>query len=206
MPESMPHDMPDPMTGLADPARVAGEAARVFEALGLDYLVGGSLASTLYGEPRGTFDVDFAANVPSARADDLAAGLSRDFLVDPESVREAASTKRMFNAIHARLYVKLDVHVRAVEGHFAAELARAKVITLAPGLQARFATAEDVLVKKLWWYRKGDGASDRQWRDVLGILRSMGARLDLDHCRHWSKTLGTLDLLERALDEVARER
>ena len=78
------------MRELADPVRVAGEAARVFEALGLAYLVGGSLASTLYGEPRGTFDVDFAADVPLARADALATGLSRDFLVDAESVREAA--------------------------------------------------------------------------------------------------------------------
>ena len=78
------------MRELADPVRVAGEAARVFEALGLAYLVGGSLASTLYGEPRGTFDVDFAGDVPLAQEDALATGLSRDFLVDAESVREAA--------------------------------------------------------------------------------------------------------------------
>ena len=78
------------MTGLADPARVAGEAARVFEALNLAYLVGGSLASTLYGEPRGTFDVDFAADGPSSEADALTEGLSRDSLVDTMSVPDAA--------------------------------------------------------------------------------------------------------------------
>lgn len=194
------------MTELADPTLVAGEAARVFESLGLAYLIGGSLASTLYGEPRGTFDVDVAADVPVDRADVLASALAASFLVDVESVREAAREKRMFNAIHARLFVKLDVHVRSREGHFSAELARALTIELAPGLSARFATPEDVLVKKLWWYRKGDEASDRQWRDVLGVLRAMGERLDVAYCRVWSGTLGVHDLLERALGEAAREQ
>lgn len=194
------------MTGPADPAVVAADAARVFEALGLAYLVGGSLASTLYGEPRGTFDVDFAADVPSDRAGDLAAGLAPRFLVDPEGVRDAAREKRMFNAIHAQLFVKLDVHVRAREGHFAAELARATPVELAPGVTVRFATPEDVLVKKLWWYRKGDEVSDRQWRDVLGILRGMGDRLDFEYSRRWSTSLGVQDLFERAVAEVARER
>jgi len=81
-------------------------------------------------------------------------------------------------------------------------LARARYIEFASGLAARFATAEDVIAKKLWWYRRGDEVPDRQWRDVLGVLRSSGPILDLYHCRRWAADLGVLDLLERELRDA----
>jgi hypothetical protein len=65
------------------------------------------------------------------------------------------------------------------------------------------ATAEDTLLAKLDWYRLGGEVSERQWRDVLGILEVQAGSLDLDYLRKWAKELRVSDLLERALTQSA---
>lgn len=186
----------------ADPGRVAGEAARAFDAAGIPYLVGGSVASTVHGEPRGTLDVDFAVHMEPAQAEGLRAALAERFIVDVLSIREAALAKRMFNAIHSELFVKADVHVRESTGHSKAEMDRAMEVELtgAGGL-VRVASPEDVVLRKLWWFREGGEVSERQWRDVLGVLRVRGDRLELDHMERWAGALGVEELLSRALGE-----
>jgi hypothetical protein len=57
---------------------------------------------------------------------------------------------------------------------------------------------EDTVLRKLLWYREGDGISDRQWNDVIGVLRAQGARLDRDYLERWAAELGVADLLARA--------
>jgi hypothetical protein len=63
-------------------------------------------------------------------------------------------------------------------------------------------TAEDTVLRKLQWYRRGGEVSDRQWRDVLGVLAASRGSLDRDHLRRWAADLGVADLLERAVDQV----
>ena len=65
------------------------------------------------------------------------------------------------------------------------------------------ASASDVLLSKLRWYRLGGEVSDRQWSDVLGVARAQQGRLDLEYLRRWSTEQGTLDLLERVLAAAA---
>ena len=66
---------------------------------------------------------------------------------------------------------------------------------------AYFATAEDLILSKLEWFRLGGESSDRQWGDVLGVLRVQGSALDRPYLRRWAKQLGLTDLLDRALKE-----
>jgi hypothetical protein len=176
--------------------------ARAFEQLGIPYLIGGSVASTLYGEPRGTLDADFTAHLEPGEAQRLVARLEPDFFVDAPSVHEAAQRKDHFNVIHKQMFVKVDVHVRPRSGHFAEEIRRAREVRLSDAGSARVATPEDTLLRKLWWYRLGDEASDRQWRDVLGILRVLGPALDRDYLARWSADLQVSDLLQRAWVEA----
>jgi hypothetical protein len=108
------------------------------------------------------------------------------------------------NAIHRAHHVKLDLYVRPNEGIFAEELRRARRLRLTrdAGSEANVASAEDTVLQKLAWYRKGDEVSDRQWRDVLGVLKTQGTALELEYLREWAPVLGVLDLLRRAMREA----
>lgn len=108
-----------------DPLRVAAQVARVLERLGIPYLVGGSVASTLHGEPRTTLDVDFALQLEPKRARELCDALGDEFHRDEELVREAARHKRLVNVIHLPTMVKADLHVRPAEGIYASEIEQA---------------------------------------------------------------------------------
>jgi hypothetical protein len=66
-------------------------------------------------------------------------------------------------------------------------------------------TAEDILLQKLRWYRMGNEVSDRQWRDILGIVLVQGNALDLAYLSRAAEVLNVSDLLEQALGQ-ARER
>jgi hypothetical protein len=81
--------------------------------------------------------------------------------------------------------------------------ARRQILAIEPQAEAMVATAEDTLLAKLDWYRMGGEVSERQWRDVLGILEVQAGSLDLDYLRKWAKQLRVGDLLERALTQSA---
>jgi hypothetical protein len=184
-----------------DPIAAALAAARAFEGAGVAYLIGGSVASTLHGEPRATADVDFAVHLEPADVERLAAALEPDFHVDTGSIRAAVQHASSFNAIDRRTYVKVDVFVRPRSGLHGEEIERAKSAELraGPDGRARVATAEDTLLQKLRWYRSTGETSDRQWRDVLGIVRVNGPDLDRGYLARWAGALDLEELLERAL-------
>ena len=191
------------MTGV-DPLDVAVEVASAFEALGVPYVLGGSLASTIHGEERSTNDVDFAADLSPEKAKAFGARLKPSFSMDDMKVSEAAKRGGHFNLVHWTSMTKVDVYVRRSVGFHASEFARAQRRKLRehPEAFARVATAEDTVIQKLHWFREGGGVSDRQWRDVLGVLKANGARLDREYLREWAGRRSLETLLERALLEA----
>ena len=185
------------------PIAAALAAAQVFEHLGIPYCITGSVASTIHGESRATNDVDFVVQLKREQSDDLVRAFAQDFLLDPYALSEALRGLGFFNAIHRASMTKVDVYVRPAEGFDRLQVERAQRLHLGsdPWDCARVATAEDMIVQKLSWFRRGGEVSDRQWRDVLGMLKQGGRSLDFGHLRTWCRQLGVDDLLRRALTE-----
>jgi len=173
------------------------------EALGVLYAIGGSFASALHGVMRATMDADLVADMRQEHVAPFVQALGEAFYADAEMMREAIGQHKSFNLIHLDTMFKVDVFVARPRDFDRAQLARRQLHLLAedPERRAYVASAEDTVLAKLEWYWLGGQASDRQWRDVLGVLKVQGQRLDLAYMRHMAAGLGVQDLLERALEE-----
>ena len=184
---------------------MAIQAARALEHAGAPYALVGSLASTLHGEPRGTLDVDFATLMRPGHVERFLLEVTGAFATDAEWVREAVRERRLFQLVHLGSFIKVDVYVRDCDGPDAAQVLRAQRLVLGddPADTLSVASAEDTVLQKLSWFQQGGGVSDRQWRDVVGVIKARQAALDLDYMSRWAAGRGVGDLLHRAL-EAAR--
>jgi hypothetical protein len=173
-----------------------------FKAVGIDYVVVGSVASSVHGDYRASADIDVVADISIEKVQPLVNALSDDFYIDDLSVSKAIAQGRSFNVIHLVGIFKVDVFLPSTDlGK--QQLARRELHTVeADGSQEIWiATAEDTILAKLHWYRLGEEISELQWRDVKGILGTRGSRLDFDYLRLWAERVGVLDLFERAVRE-----
>lgn len=179
--------------------------AGAFDRLGIAYYVGGSVASTAHGYPRSTVDADLVADLEAGHVAALVAALEADYYIDAEMVREAIAGHSCFNVIHLPTMFKVDVFVtknRPFDREVFARTSRRAVDPGEPESELFLASAEDIILAKLEWYRLGDEASERQWRDVQGVLKMQWQRLDRAYLAKWAAALGVTDLLERAWQEA----
>lgn len=187
-----------------------GEATRItllvtqtLERLGIPYAVGGSLASSLHGVMRSTLDVDIVADMRIEHIQPLVAVLSKEFYADDEMMKDAIKHHSSFNLIHYETAFKVDIFIRKLRpfDQMQLERRRTSVIATDPEQSVFITSPEDTVLSKLEWYRMGGEVSDRQWRDILGVLKTRAGELDLDYLRKWAQELKVMDLLERALKE-----
>ncbi|MGD0616528.1 MAG: hypothetical protein ABSB67_02585 [Bryobacteraceae bacterium] len=168
------------------------------------YAVGGSWASTAFGEPRFTNDIDILAEFTEENLHGFLGNLPETFYVDADDAVSAIAGGRPFNAIHMPTVLKFDFFPASAFPLGAEELDRAISLEdtgLSKG-PARFVTPEDILLAKLYWYRSGGEVSAVQWRDVKGIVRGCARNLDRTYLEQSAAKLGVRDLLERALSEA----
>ena len=185
---------------ISEPLRVALQMAEIFENLDIPYLVGGSIASSIYGEPRATQDIDMVAELKSHHIQALIASTKNAFYIEEEDVIRAVSRHSSFNVIHLETMIKVDIFLLGSEAIDREEMRRRQPQTISDA-QLIVATPEDIVLQKLIWFRRGGEVSDRQWRDVSGVLKVQGDRLDWDYLNHWAETLNLSELLQRAKEE-----
>ena len=189
----------------ASPLDVAVVVSEALDRCGIRYVIGGSLASSLGGEPRTTLDVDVVVDLGERQIDCLVGALGDDFYANIEGIRRAVRARASVNLIHHATGTKVDLFVAGGGPLDFLQLERRQLVqppALARPLYVQ--TPEDILLQKLRWYRQGGETSDRQWRDVLGLLLVQGPALDGKYLRDQAARVGLSDLVARAVLEVER--
>jgi hypothetical protein len=188
---------------LPESVSVMMSVVAVFERLHIPYLVGGSMASALYGVARSTLDADIVADIRQDQVGALVAALGEDFYADDPMIRGAIEHRGSFNLIHLKTMFKVDVFIPKERPFDRIQFERRieQVLVANPVQKAFITSAEDIILAKLEWYRLGNEISDRQWRDILGVLKVQAGRLDWAYLNQWAIELKVADLLQRALKE-----
>jgi hypothetical protein len=191
------------MSADPDPYAVARAVIEALDELGVASTVGGSIASSFAGEPRSTIDIDIVVALETQHVHDLVRRLEPDFYVDEQALLRAVRMRASANLIHQQTMLKVDLFVAGGTPLDAQQLARRQRVTLADGREIFVHPPEDILLQKLRWYRLGGNRSDRQWRDVIAIIRVQGTRLDREYLERNAPALDVAGLLGRAFDEAA---
>jgi hypothetical protein len=183
--------------------KVVLEVIRPLDRLGVPYAVGGSLASSLHGIPRTTQDADLVADLRPQHVQPFVAELSPTFYVSPERVAQAVSRRSSVNIVHLATGIKVDIFILKSEPLALQEMIRRQSMSV-PGsdVPLQVASAEDTILQKLLWYQLGNKVSERQWHDVLGVLKVSGQDLDYGYLKEWATRIGVEELLREALDDA----
>ena len=179
--------------------------ADALDALGVRYYLGGSVASSAHGIARASLDADVVAALEPDHVDPLTNRLVSAYYIRVDRLRSAVEARSSCNLIHLATMFKIDVFVSKGRpfDREAAERARPQAIDEAADAP-RFpvASPEDTVLAKLEWFRLGGETSERQWWDIVGVLK-VTEDADRPYLSRWAASLGVADLLERALADAA---
>ena len=187
---------------LESPYREITAVLAALRAVGADGFVGGSVASSIHGVPRATRDADLVVNLSARTVSAFVRALGDGFLADEETIRTALGSGRSWNVIDVESAFKVDCFPAGDRRFDELEWDRTVDVEVAPGIRCRMASPEDVVLRKLAWFRLGGEVSDRQWQDVIGVLRMRSKAIDLAYLRKWAPDLGVADLVDRVLGEA----
>jgi hypothetical protein len=189
----------------AEPIRILLQVSRILDNLAIPYLTCGSVASSILGIPRATQDIDLVIDLPSAKVKDFVTAFQTEFYIDSDAVIKAVQRSASFNAVHFETVQKIDFFIKKQNDYAVEEMRRRFAVAVDETANEKvfIATPEDVILEKLVWYKLGSRISERQWNDILGVIKVQGDRLDRNYLRHWAGRLAVADLINEALRAAA---
>lgn len=178
---------------------------RAFDRLNVLYYIGGSVASSAYGIARATMDIDTVSNLDRSHVDSLVKMLKESYYISEAMILDAIEHQSSFNIIHLETMLKVDVFIAKEIPFHQESLRRRKKDTIEEddeSIELFLVSAEDIILHKLDWFCQLGQESERQWLDVLGVIKVQGNQLDLKYLKKWAEELALLDLLKKAFEKA----
>lgn len=180
-------------------SKVLSDVVNILEELKISYFITGSVASGLRGQFRATNDIDIVIDLDREKIVPFHKKLEHQFFVDEEHIINSVSSGNSFNIIHIETVLKVDFFTKKDELQ-STQLERSSSVVIPfsnPIISAKIASDEDVIISKMIWYKKGGYHSERQYRDILGVINVAGSKLDWNYIEKWSKKLELIDLYKK---------
>jgi hypothetical protein len=189
---------------LAEPVQITYQIAQELDRLDIPYFVGGSLASSLHGVPRATQDVDIVVDIKISHIPGLVKAFEAEYYIDSDMIRDAIQHQTSFNIIHLATMFKVDIFILNPDEASQEEMKRRKQYQVSdvPHQMLFLASAEDVILHKLYWFQLGGGVSERQWNDVLGVIKVQFDKLDHTYLENAARKRGILELMQKAIKVI----
>ena len=182
-----------------------GPVIKAFKELGIPYYISGSIASSIYGTPRSTLDIDMVSNLKHGQVHSFVEMLQSAYYIDEKMILNAINTCSSFNLIHLETMIKVDIFIAKDSLYQQETFRRRKKDSFDEeddSVEFNIVSFEDIILTKLEWFKAGGNVSKRQWDDVLGVLKVQKELLDIKYLRHWAAKLEIIDLLEQAFRDA----
>jgi len=168
---------------------------KCFEKLKIPYLITGAVASIAYGEPRFTNDIDIVADINLGQVEALKSCFpEKEFYLEADSIKNAIDQQHQFNIIHPSSGLIVDVIISKGDSFDQSRFSRIKKLDVSEKHSANFAAPEDVIIKKLEYFKKG--GSDRHLRDIASMLKISADIIDRTYILSWAEKFGVMEIWE----------
>ncbi len=188
---------------LMEQHELLGYLVRCLEKLNIPYFITGAVACIAYGEPRFTNDIDIVADVKDEHIARLKECFpEQEYYLDSDVIRQAIISRHQFNIIHPASGLKIDVMISKRDAFDKSRFNRIKRMRPLEDTEANFASPEDVIIKKMEYYK--EGSSDKHIRDILGMLKISGDMIDPKYISLWAKKLNLEDIWDAIQERLLR--
>ncbi|MEA5599126.1 hypothetical protein [Rivularia sp. UHCC 0363] len=194
-PLTVPNDFE--MSWIQDSTDITVRLHHILSNLGIAYYVTGGVAAIAYGEPRTTRDVDLVLEIELAQIDELVTALMSNGFYVPGAEDVKAGRMRSLSVTHIESVSRADLVVSGTGAFEQIRFQRRRLIAVPSGEQVYFSSPEDIILAKLLWGQRS--GSEKQWRDVLGVLKVQQTALDYGYLAEWAEHLELGELLSQAL-------
>jgi hypothetical protein len=187
---------------IQDSIALAQELHQILVSLDIPYYVGGGVASTIHGEPRSTRDLDLVIQIQQQQIDSLVRTLEEAGFYCPAGAVEELKFGRskILNITHTQTIANADLYAMDSSPFAVSQMSRRQLLDVEGMPNFWIASPEDTILQKLLWgYRS---QSEKQWRDVLGMLKLQNTNLDYNYLTEWATALGITDPLAQAMTEA----